>query len=180
MGQDQSGGQKSNRSADASPAGEIVVVKSGKYKTKDQQINKDPDLLKLEKIPKFHPLMKSSLNIQSMTDFDSMNKIDVRPAQQICARYQTHLKLCAEAVTFDQDAITQRIKELDIHSASVLRHVSQRYKKLQCEMNVIETVNEIKKNINRVEMTLQQIMPLMDELNKKLSEDHRMEPFLND
>ena len=61
MGQDQSIKQKASGSAETTPIGAIVVVKSGK--TKDQQINKDQDLLKLEQIPNFYPLMKSTLNI---------------------------------------------------------------------------------------------------------------------
>lgn len=178
MGQEQSSGQKSNRTPGMSPIGDIVVVKRGKNKSKDQQINRDPDLLKLEKIPTFYPLMKSSLNIPSVADFDLMNQLDVRPARIMCSRYETHLRLCAEAVAFDQDAITHRVKELDSHSASILRNVGQRYKKLQDQMNMIGTVKEIKRNMDRVEMMLQQIVPLMDKLNDMLPEEERMEPFL--
>ena len=180
MGQDQSIIQKASGGSETTPIGAIVVVKSGKHKTKDQQINKDYDQLKLEQIPNFYPLMKSTLNIQSMTDFDVINKIDVRPARMLCARYENHLKLCAEAVAFDQDSITQRVKELDSHSSSVLKDVTQRYKKLQYEMNVIETVNQIKRNIDKVETTLQQIIPLMDKLNSMLPVEQRMEAFLDE
>ena len=64
MGQDQSIKQKASGGAETTPIGAIVVVKSGKHKTKDQQINKDYDQLKLEQIPNFYPLMKSTLNKQ--------------------------------------------------------------------------------------------------------------------
>ena len=178
MGQEQSNGQNRSKASDASPVGDIVVVKSGKNATKDQQIVKDCDIVKLKNITTFSPLMKSSLSGNSVTDFEMINRLDSRPAHALCARYEKHLKLCADAVVFDQDAISHRVKELDSHSMSVLRKVSDRHKKLQSQMHFISTIQDVKRNIDRVEMTLQDIIPLMERLNEMLPEEDRMEPFL--
>jgi hypothetical protein len=178
MGQEQSSGHSRNKASDISPVGDIVVVKSGKTTTKDQQIVRDPDIVKLNNITTFSPLMKAPLNSNSATDFEITNRLYSRPARAMCARYETHLKLCAEAVAFDQDAITRRLKEIDNYSASVLRGVSERHKKLQGQMHFISTVEDVKRNIDRIEMTLQQIIPLMEKLNEMLPEQDRMEPFL--
>ena len=45
-------------------------------------------------------------------------------------------------------------------------------------MQFISTVEDVKLNIDRVEMTLQQVIPLMEKLNEMLPEEDRMEPFL--
>ena len=178
MGQEQSSGQNRGKASDITQAGSIVVVKSGKNTSKDEQIIKDSDIVKLNNITTFSPLIKGSLNINSTSDFDVTNQLDSRPVRAFCLRYEKHLKLCAEAVAFDQDAITHRVKELDSHSASVLRAVGERHKKLQSQMHFIATVEDVKRNIDRVEMTLQQTIPLMEKLNELLPEEERMEPFL--
>ena len=112
MGQEQSSNQSSKKSSERSPVGKIVVVKSVKNHSKEQQIDKDPDIVKLNNIPSFSPLMKGSLrnNGNPANDFDITNRLDPRPARALCERYETHLRLCAEAVAFDQDAITPPFK----------------------------------------------------------------------
>ena len=177
MGQEQSSGQSREKISEISPVGDIVVVKSGKNTTKGEQIIKDPDLVKLNNIATFYPLMKGPLNGNVATD-EITNRLDSRPARALCARYEIHLRMCAEAVAFDQNAITRRLKELDNHSAMVLRGISERHKKLQGQMNLISTVEDVKRNIDRVEMTLQEIIPLMETLNEMLPKQDRMEPFL--
>ena len=179
MGQEQSNvNQSRGKTSEISPIGDIVVVKSGKTTTKDQQITKDPDIVKLNNITTFSPLMKGLQNGNVPTDIEVTNRLDSRPARAMCARYEMHLRACAEAVAFDQDAITRRLKELDNHSASVLRGVTERHKKVQGQMQLISTVEDVKRNIDRVEMALQQVIPLMEKLNEMLPEQDRMEPFL--
>jgi hypothetical protein len=177
MGQEQSSGQSRGKTTEISPVGDIVVVKSGKSTTKDEQIIKDSDLVKLNKITTFYPLMKGPLNGNAAAD-EIPNRLDSRPARAMCARYEMHLRKCAEAVAFDQNAITHRVKELDNHSAVVLRGVSERHKKLQGQMNLISTIEDVKRNIDRVEITLQEIIPLLEALNEMLPEQERMKPFL--
>ena len=177
MGQEQSSGQSREKISEISPVGDIVVVKSGKSTTKGEQIIKDPDLVKLNNITTFYPLMKVPLNGNVATD-EITNRLDSRPVRSVCARYEMHLRMCAEAVVFDQNAITRQLKELDNHSAMVLRGISERHKKLQGQMNLISTVEDVKRSIDRVEMTLQKIIPLMESLNEMLPEQDRMEPFL--
>lgn len=174
MGQEQS----SSQNKDISPVGNIVVVKSGNNTSKDQQIVNDPDILKLHNIATFSPLIKASVNGGGIHGVEITNQLDSRPAQTMCARYETHMRLCAEAVAFDQDAITCRLRELDNYSGLVLRGVSERHKMLQGQLNFISTVQDVKRNIDRIEMTLQQIIPLMEKLNEMLPEGERMAPFL--
>ena len=87
----------------------IVVVADGSISTK----NKDPELTKLNAIPAFYPIMRGSLNIPtSSRDPEMLDKLDHKQILLLCVRYQEHLRQLAEAVSFDQNALCVRIKEV--------------------------------------------------------------------
>ena len=96
----------SAREPSVSRTHDIVVVTEGGVEQK-----RDPELEKLANIPVFLPLLKGSLNIPNVTDGESLDKLDTRQVLLLCIRYEEHLKQCAEAVAFDQNALCVRIKE---------------------------------------------------------------------
>jgi len=80
--------------------------------TKDQ----DPELTKLNSIPVFYPIMRGSLNVPtSSRDLDVLDKLDHEQILMLCLRYQEHLRQLADAVSFDQNALCVRIKEVMYH-----------------------------------------------------------------
>lgn len=86
---------------------DIVVVAEG-----STQEHVDPELQKLENIPVFVPLMRTSLNIPALLEPEVLERLDTRQLVLLCHRYQEHLRQCAEAVAFDQNALCVRIKEV--------------------------------------------------------------------
>lgn len=58
--------------------------------------------------------MRGALNIPTVHDPEVLNKLDHQSIASLCQRYQDHLKLCSEVVSTEQNALTQRIREVRI------------------------------------------------------------------
>jgi BLOC-1 related complex subunit 5 len=71
----------------------------------------DIDEQRLIAIPAFTPLLNGSI-VPSSTAVNQLTLLDMLHVTALCARYQDHLHQCAEAVTFDQNALCVRIKEV--------------------------------------------------------------------
>ena len=56
--------------------------------------------------------MRGALNIPTVQDPEVLDKLDHQSILLLCQRYQEHLRLCAEVVSAEQNAITQRMREV--------------------------------------------------------------------
>ncbi|GIX78757.1 BLOC-1-related complex subunit 5 [Caerostris darwini] len=138
----------------------------------------DTELVRLQKIPTFHPIMRAALNIQTIHDPEVLDKLDYQCILRLCQRYQDHLKMCAEIVSTEQNVLTQRIREIDFAITTLTNMLTERQKKFVKYAEQLGKVQEISNNLQRCQTGLKDIIKNMETLNNMLPPEERLEPFV--
>ncbi|XP_013379465.1 BLOC-1-related complex subunit 5 [Lingula anatina] len=155
------------------PKHDIVVVAEGV----SQKPGIDPELIKLQTIPMFLPVIRGSLNIPNIKETELGDKLDYGPVLELCLRYQEHLKQCAEAVAFDQNALSVRIKEIDFAIRTIMGIVTERQKKYAKYAEQLQKVHEMTTTLTRIKSSVEYTLSQMEQLNKLLPPEEQLEPF---
>lgn len=156
---------------------DIYVVSAGQPQTGLSIKDEDEDLQKLQSLQYCKPVLRVPVQAATPKEFESLERFDLAPLLKLCTRYEDHLRQCAEAVTFDQDMLSSRIKEVDVNCASVMSSVSDRYRSLVHVAAHLRKVNELSWTLKRIDANIKRIVPTMDRLNNLLPEEDRLEPF---
>lgn len=162
--------------AGSTTAHEIVVVQQGVQT--QASLETDPELIKLQTIPTFLPIMRGALNIPTVRDPEVLDKLDPQGLFQLCLRYQDHLRYCAEAISTEQNALAARIREVDFAIATLVGLVTERQKKFAKYAEQLGKVNEVSSTLKRCQMALTQTLESMETLNSMLPPEDRLEPFV--
>lgn len=156
---------------------DIMVVNAATESCKGASKNEDEDIRNLSRLPFCYPLIRGTVSATAAREFEFFDKFDLRPCLLMCSRYENHLRQCADAVSFDQNMLSSRVREVDAHSAVVLRRVSERFKRLSHEAGQLRKVEEMNANLKRIDANLKRLVPTMERLNNMLPESERLERF---
>lgn len=155
---------------------DIIVVKEGV--TNVETLETDPDYIKLRANPTFLPIMRGALNIPTVQDPEVLDKLDHQVILRLCQRYQEHLRLCSEVVSSEQNAITQRMREIDFAITTLTNMLTERQKKFVKYAEQFGKVQEISSNLQKCQAGLKDVIKNMEMLNNMLPPEERLEPFV--
>lgn len=152
--------------------GDIVVVKDMPDAPTEIM---DETLAKLKKLRITYPVIKNVGGVP-IEGIDSLTGLNADPVTEMLLRYQYHLTECAEAVAFDQNALSKRMKEVELFSARVLKAANDRQKQMDQSLGSIQKFFEIDSLIDRIGNNMDKTIQLMQNLNALLPQSERFSP----
>lgn len=151
----------------------IVVVKPA---ISDPDTDKDPDLVKLQSIPMFLPIMRGTLNLPpGVRDPEILERLDPVGLYNLCARYQHHLNANAQMIATEQNSLCVNI---DTEINKIMTQAVERQKKFAKFAEHMNKVHELSKQLTKCHMQLNQTLESLETLNNLLPIKDRLEPFV--
>uniref|UniRef100_A0A182W4S4 BLOC-1-related complex subunit 5 n=1 Tax=Anopheles minimus TaxID=112268 RepID=A0A182W4S4_9DIPT len=154
----------------------IVVVKSATVR--DVGIEKDDDIVRLQSVPMFLPVMRGTLTLPANRDPEVLERLQPTHLINMCSRLQSHFNTCAIHVSSEQQQITNRIKEVDQEVSSALAQLVQKQKLYTTYAETFSKVRQISQQLTRCNDILNQNIESMEYLNNLLCVEDRLEPFV--
>lgn len=164
--------QKSNTS---SGQHNIVVVKPA---LPQESTDTDVDILRLQSIPMFLPIMRGTLNLPAARDPEVLERLDPNALYRLSYRYQTHLNQCATLVADDQALLAQKIREVDSETSRLMAVMTERQKMFAKYAERLGKVHELTHQLNKCHLALNQTIDTLEILNNSLPLNQRLEPFV--
>lgn len=151
----------------------IVVVKPA---VADPTADKDPDLVKLQSIPMFLPIMRGTLNLPpGVRDPEVLERLDPIGLFNLCARYQHHLNTNAQMIATEQNNLCINMEP---EVTKILGLATERQRKFARFAEQLDKVHEISKQLTKCHSLLNQTLESLETLNNLLPPEERLEPFV--
>ncbi|XP_011699576.1 PREDICTED: loss of heterozygosity 12 chromosomal region 1 protein homolog isoform X2 [Wasmannia auropunctata] len=151
----------------------IVVVKPAQA---DPTADKDPDIVKLQSIPMFLPIMRGTLNLPpGVRDPEVLERLDPVGLFNLCARYQHHLNTNAQITAAEQATLCT---SMEVEFNKVLNLAVDRQKRFARFAEQMNKVHELSRQLTRCHSLLNQTLGSLETLNNLLPVEERLEPFV--
>jgi len=170
MGNDQKKPAAQTQSTPYHP--DIIVVTERTEKANIPNDTTESVLNRLQFMPTVYPIIKSSIDLK---DDVPLREIDSKYVVNLCNRLQTHLNLCADTVTFDQNALTNRVKELDFVANTLMHTFTEKQRKFAKYCDQFQSVKEISMTLKKIQRKMENIESMMKEINSSFPENERLE-----
>jgi ATP-dependent Lon protease len=146
---------------------DIIIVKKNE-ETKSVEPNK------LQYVPVFYPIIKSSIDMKDDKVFIHMNPESMIKLSEII---RNHLNICAYNVTQDEEAITIEIKQVHFVIDMMLQNFSEKQRKYAKFCEQFKSIGEISNSLKRIQRTMDEVLPMIDEINDHLPSELKLEKF---
>jgi hypothetical protein len=151
----------------------IVVVKPAQI---DLTADRDPDLVKLQSIPMFLPIMRGTLNLPpGVRDPEVLERLDPVGLFNLCARYQHHLNTNAQTIAAEQTALCTN---MEVELGKAVNLAVDRQKRFARFAEQLNKVHELSRQLTRCHSLLNQTLESLEMLNNLLPVEERLEPFV--
>ncbi|XP_050436986.1 BLOC-1-related complex subunit 5 [Adelges cooleyi] len=158
----------------ATPKHNIVVVRAAVQDDQDM----DEDLFRLKQVPNFLPIIRGTVSLPAARDREALERVDSTSFYRLCLKYQSHLNICAKAVSSDQALLNRKISELDEETTRILSLHTANYKHYSKVIEQFKSIKDMNKQLNACHLLLNQTLDSVQLLNNKLPPDERLEPFV--
>ena len=165
------------------PHDTLVVVNRGSGLNEEaEELENDPELIRINEIPAFLPIMRASLSASGNAmakDPDILERLDCRGILALCQRYENHLRFVGGVVSTEQAEICKRIRGVDDRISRVASVLNERQKRFQKQTERLKNgPSEMTKILSRCHMLLNENIEQMEVLNNMLPVEDRLEPFV--
>ncbi|CAF1233075.1 unnamed protein product [Adineta steineri] len=157
----------------------ITVVNSGPIAgsgsgttASNTSISDDTDLNKLAAIPKFLPILRSSINQQN--DPVQIPHLENRSLLQLSMRLQTHFRSCAEVIQTEQIQLISRMKEVDTRSNAVQQRMIDKQKRFTNYCEHSKKLRDVATSLKRLDQSLTTLAERMRVINLCLPSDDQL------
>lgn len=165
------------------PHDTLVIVNRGPGLNEEaEELENDPELVRLNEIPSFLPIMRASLSASGSSmakDPDILERLDCRGILALCQRYENHLRFVSGVVSTDQAEICKKIRGVDDRISKVTSVLTDRQKRCQKQTEQLKKgPAEMSKTLSRCHMLLNENIEQLEVLNNMLPVEDRLEPFV--
>ncbi|XP_065222886.1 BLOC-1-related complex subunit 5 [Planococcus citri] len=151
----------------------VVVKEAAAQPTKSN----DPELITLQRIPQFLPIMRATLSAPAARDPEVLERLDSTPLCNLCHLYQNALNKCATEVSSEQDKLTKQIIRVDKKSSQIMSTFTERQKAYAKYADKFGKINDVVKQVEKCNATLKETIKKIQQANDALPDDLKLEPF---
>lgn len=175
MGQEQSGLSRGvfhqTEGRQRAKLDDIIVVN----KTENKKDECDDHVQYLKNITLSNPILMQFSG--GDIEYKKVPRISSVVFTEMLLRYQFHLTECAEAVSFDQNVLSKRIKEVNFFASNINKDINERYKSIDSAIAQMEKVTEIESMIEKINTNLSSVKEKFEHLNSYLPEEEKIRDF---
>ncbi|CAG8669871.1 500_t:CDS:2 [Ambispora leptoticha] len=137
----------------------------------------DPEMIKLDQIPKFEPLLKPNLENTGYS-FSSLwggsTFFRHESMFKIAALFQSHTRQYAEEVCEDQRVIIDTVKSVDEYCAQISQSMIAAQLQAKVNLEQIGIVNSLMKQVEKTHLHIHETFQTLNKLDKLLSVDMQL------